>query len=261
MSKDLTRNEVATLFEDLKGKRILVTGASSGIGACIADLLGSYGAFVGVHYRSNEKGAIDIVNNIKKQGGRAEAFQGDLLHASVRANLIKSFIDAFGSIDVLVNNAGGVYGFKHFLELDEESWDDTFALDAKVPFFLAKSAFSFMKEQGGGKIINISSISAKYGGSPQTLHYGAAKAALDSLTIGLARAGAQYNILVNSVRGGFVDTPFHKKIGRSNLEDRIKLIPLKRAGQPIDIARMVLFLASSAGDYITGEVFTIAGGD
>ena len=118
-----------------------------------------------------------------------------------------------------------------------------------------------MKERGGGKFINISSVSAKYGGSPQTLHYGAAKAALDSLTIGLAHAGAQYNILVNSVRGGFVDTPFHKKIVRGDLEDRIKLIPLKRAGQPIDMARMVLFPASSAGDYITGEIFAIAGGD
>lgn len=249
------------MFEDLKGKRILVTGASSGIGACIANLFGAYGASVGVHYQSNKKGAMDTVSSINKQGGKAEAFQGDLLLASVRANLLKFFTDVFGGIDVLVNNAGGVYGAKHFLELDEKSWDDTLALNAKAPFFLAKSSFALMKEQGGGKIINISSISAKYGGSPQTLHYGAAKAALDSITIGLARAGAQYNILVNSVRGGFVDTPFHKKIGRSNLEDRIKLIPLKRAGQPIDIARMVLFLASSAGDYITGEIFTVAGGD
>ncbi len=249
------------MFEDLKGKRILVTGASSGIGAGTAELLGFYGAFVGVHYRSNQKDAMNIVSNIKRQGGKVEAFPGDLLHPSVRENLIKSFIDVFGGIDVLVNNAGGVYGAKHFLELDEESWDNTLALNAKAPFFLAKAAFPFMKEQGKGKIINISSISAKYGGSPQTLHYGAAKAALDSVTTGLARAGAPYNILVNSVRGGFVNTPFHKKIGRGDLEDRIKLIPLKRAGQPIDIARMVLFLASEAGDYITGEIFTVAGGD
>jgi 3-oxoacyl-[acyl-carrier protein] reductase len=249
------------LFEDLKGKRILVTGASSGIGACIADTLSSYGALVGVHYRGNKKDALNVVSKITRQGGKAELFQGDLLLASARANLLKSFTDAFGGIDVLVNNAGGVYGAKHFLELDEASWDDTFALNAKAPFFLARDAFSLMKEQGGGKIINISSISAKYGGSPQTLHYGAAKAALDSITIGLARAGAQYNILINSVRGGFIDTPFHKKMGRENLEHRIKLIPLKRAGQPIDIAGMVLFLAAETGDYITGEVFTVAGGD
>ncbi len=249
------------MFEDLKGKRVMVTGASSGIGACTADLFGSYGAIVGAHYRSSEKGAIDIVNNIKKRGGKAEAFPGDLLDTSVRENLLRAFIDAFGGIDVLVNNAGGVYGAKHFLELDEESWDNTFTLNVKSPFFLAKNAFAFMKERGGGRIINISSISAKYGGSPQTLHYGAAKAALESVTTGLARAGAQYNILVNSIRGGFVDTPFHDKIGRGDLKGRVKLIPLQRAGKPIDIARMVLFLASEAGNYITGEIFTVAGGD
>jgi len=249
------------LFERLNSARILVTGASSGIGACTAKLLGSYGACIGVHYHSNKEGAVAVAENICGQGGNAETFQGDLLSHSVRATLVKSFVSTFGGIDVLVNNAGGVYGAKNFLELDEESWDYTLALNAKAPFFLAKSAFSIMKEQGGGKIINISSISAKYGGSRQTLHYGAAKAALDSITVGLARAGAQYNILVNSVRGGLVDTPLHIKIGRDNLEDRIKLIPLKRAGQPIDIARMVLFLASEAGDYITGEIFTVAGGD
>ena len=249
------------MFEELKGKKILVTGASSGIGACVAELLGSYGAVIGVHYRGSEKEATEITNRIIKQGSRAKAFQGDLLQASVRKNLIKSFIDAFGRLDALVNNAGGVYGAKHFLELDEDSWDKTFALNAKAPFFLAREAFAMMKEQGGGKIINISSIAARYGGSPQTLHYGAAKAALDSQTAGLATAGAPNKILVNSIRAGFVKTPFHEKMGRGDLEDRIKLIPLKHAGKPIDIARMVLFLASEAGDYITGQIITVSGGD
>jgi 3-oxoacyl-[acyl-carrier protein] reductase len=254
--------EVMTaLFKDLKGKRVLVTGASSGIGASIAELFGSYNAVVGVHYRENKKDALAVMNNIANKGGKATLFPGDLLQPSVRANLLKSFTDTYGGIDVLVNNAGGVYGAKDFLKLDEESWDNTFTLNAKAPFFLAREAFAAMKKQGGGKIINISSISAKYGGSPVTMHYGAAKAALDSLTIGLARAGAPFNILVNSVRGGVVNTPFHQKMGRESLEERIKLIPLKRAGEPADIARMVLFLASEAGNYITGEVITIAGGD
>ncbi|OGN90483.1 MAG: hypothetical protein A2Z70_01030 [Chloroflexi bacterium RBG_13_48_17] len=249
------------LFEDLKGKRVLVTGASSGIGACIAEQLGSFGASVGVHYRGNKKGAQKVASNITKKGGKAALFEGDLLQSSTAVKLLKSFVASFGGIDVLVNNAGGVYGAKHFLELDEESWNNTLALNARAPFFLAREAFNIMKGQGGGKIINISSVSAKYGGSPQTIHYGAAKAALDSITVGLARAGAPYNILVNSVRGGFIDTPFHKKMGRENTTARIKLIPLKRAGQPADIAGMVLFLASKTGDYITGEVFTVAGGD
>ena len=164
---------------------------------------------------------------------------------------------------MLVNNAGGVYGARDVLTLDEESWDKTFALNTTASFFLARDAFLYMKNHGGGRIINISSISAKYGGSPTTIHYGAAKAALDAVTKGLAKAGAPYNILVNSVRGGVIDTPFHKKIHRDkkSLEERIKLIPLKRMGEPIDVARVVLFLASDAGSYITGEIFTVAGGD
>ena len=246
---------------DIKGKRVLITGASTGIGACTAELFASHGANVGIHYNKSEAKANDVLQRIKRHGGDATVLQADLLNSISCTKLVDSFIDRFGGIDVLVNNAGGIYGFRHFLELDEKSWDDTFTLNVKSSFFIAKEAFSFMKAHGGGKIVNISSISAKYGGSENSMHYGAAKAALDAITKGLSRAGTENNILVNSVRAGFVDTPFHKKIGRENIDDRIKLTPLKRAGEPIDIARMVLFLASEAGDYITGEVFTVAGGD
>ena len=246
---------------DVKGKRVLITGASTGIGACIAELFASHGANVGIHYNKSETEANDVLQRIKCHGGNATILQANLLSNSSYKKLVDSFIDTFGGIDVLVNNAGGIYGFKHFLELDEESWDDTFTLNVKSSFFIAKESFSFMRSHGGGKIINISSISAKYGGSENSMHYGAAKAALDAITKGLSRAGTEYNILVNSVRAGFVDTPFHKKIGRENIDERINLTPLKRAGEPIDIAKMVLFLASEAGDYITGETFTVAGGD
>lgn len=248
------------LFE-IKGKRVLITGASTGIGACTAELFASYGANVGIHYNKSETKANYVLQKIKNHGGNATILQANLLDSSSYKNLIDSFIDIYGGIDVLVNNAGGIYGFENFLFLNEESWDDTFTLNAKAPFFIAKEAFSSMKLHGGGKIINISSISAKYGGSENSMHYGAAKAALDAITKGLSRAGTEHNILVNSIRAGFVDTPFHKKIGRKNIEERIKLTPLKKAGEPIDIARMILFLASEAGDYITGEVFTVAGGD
>jgi NAD(P)-dependent dehydrogenase (short-subunit alcohol dehydrogenase family) len=145
--------------------------------------------------------------------------------------------------------------------LNETSWDRTFALNVKAPFFLAQQAFRQMQRDGGGKIINISSIAAKYGGSPSTTHYGAAKAALEAVTIGMARFGASHRILVNAIRAGFIETAFHRKIGRTNPAERLRLIPLKRAGQPIDVARLALFLVSEAGDYITGEVFTVSGGD
>ncbi len=251
------------MFESIRGKKVLVTGASSGIGWEIALLFANYGASVGIHYNKNKGKAIELQKKIIDTGGKAEVLKGDLLEEATRTSLVQSFVDTFGGIDVLINNAGGVFGNMQFLDMDEESWGRTLTLNATAPFFLSKNAFHFMKQHGGGRIINISSISAKYGGSVYTMHYGAAKAALEAVTKGLAKAGAPYNILVNSIRGGVIDTPLHTKISRDSIamEKRIALIPLKRMGMPQDIARMALFLASEAGDYITGEVFTVAGGD
>ena len=142
-----------------------------------------------------------------------------------------SFLEDFDGIDVLVNNAGWVFGNTHFLNLNPEDWDRTFALNTRAPFLLSRLAFRAMQEQDGGKIINISSVSAKYGGSAYTMHYGASKAALDALTVGLSRAGAEYGILVNSIRCGFINTAFHRKMGRTEADilKRTELIPLKRA--------------------------------
>ena len=252
------------LFETLKGKKVLVTGASSGIGASIARLFARYGAYVGLHYRSGEEQARSLLEDILGNSGKAEIFQGDLLEIETQQNLVKSFIRVFGGIDVLINNAGAVYDYVRFSELDEDSWDKTFTLNVKAPFYLSADAFDYMKEHRGGRIINISSVSVRYGSSAKGLHYTASKAALDSLTLGFSRAGAKHNILVNSIQCGVIDTPMHKRIEGYSEEDfkhRVSLIPLQRVGNPVDIARMALFLASEGGDFITGEIFAVAGGD
>lgn len=249
------------MFGDLADKRVLVTGASTGIGAATAKLFASYGAITGIHFGSSKMQAQAVAHEIAAEGGRCVLVQGDLRHARACPEIVREFVDKAGGIDVLVNNAGGVYGAAPLAELTEDAWDQTFALNVKAPFFLIQQVFPLFREQGGGKIINISSVSAKYGGGATTAHYGAAKAALDALTVGLARMGAPHRILVNSIRAGFVDTDFHRKMGRTSIEERVKLIPLKRAGRPEDIAPMAIFLASSAGDYVTGEIFTISGGD
>ena len=248
------------MFKSIRDRRVLITGASGGIGACMVLLFAEHGAVVGVHYHQGKEEADRLVREIEKNGGRGASFQADLT-AEAGETLIPSFIDRFGGIEVLINNAGAVFGSMDFLELDIESWEKTFQLNARAPFFLARQAFSHMKDHGGGKIINISSISAKYGGSAKTMHYGAAKAALEAITVGMSRAGAPHDILVNAIRGGFIDTPMHQKLGRGNLEKRIEMIPLKRAGKAEDVARMALFLASEGGDFITGEILTVAGGD
>lgn len=254
------------MFEGIKNKKVLITGASGGIGSCMAKLFASYGAWIGLHYRneSDKKEVVKILKEIQKKSGEAEIFQADFLDSNGRKNLVKSFIKRFGGIDVLINNAGAAFSYKHFSELDEKSWNNTFNLNVKAPFYLSGEAFNYMKEHGGGRIINISSANVKYGGSAKSFHYCAAKAALDTLSIGFAREGARYNILVNSIRCGVIDTPMRTKINgynEKNFKKRINLIPLRRIGQPIDIARMALFLASESGNFITGEIFTVAGGD
>ncbi len=251
------------MFDSIKGKSVLITGASTGIGAATAELFGQYGAKIGVHYRHNREKAETVASRIRQFSGEAELFQGDLLEESVRRNLVKDFVKAFGRIDILINNAGACYEYRHFSELNEEAWDKTVTLNAKAPFFLSRNAFEYMKENRWGRIINITSVAVKYGGA-NSLHYTASKGASDVLTVGFSREGCKYDILVNSIRCGVIDTSMHTRIDGYNEEQfqkRIDLIPLKRVGKPIDIARMALFLASDCGNFITGEIFSVAGGD
>lgn len=252
------------MFEDIKDKRVLITGASGGMGTNMAKLFADYGARLGLHCANNKEGAVRLLQEVRDKKREAEIFQADLTNSNERKDLIPSFVKKFGGLDILINNAGAIFDYQHFSELSEKSWDSTFNLNAKVPFYLTGNAFRYMQECGGGRIINISSVNVKYGGSTKSLHYVAAKAALDNLTVGFAREGAKYNILVNSIRCGFIDTPMRAKVGgysEENARERVRMIPLQRMGQPIDIARMALFLASEAGNFITGEIFTVAGGD
>jgi 3-oxoacyl-[acyl-carrier protein] reductase len=164
-------------------------------------------------------------------------------------------------LDGLVNNAGAVIGAVPFTELDESAWGQTFLLNAESPFFLAQAAFKHMQKAGEGRIVNISSVGVKFGGSPRTLHYSAAKAALEAVTLSLAKAGAAHHILVNAIRPGVIATSFHTVKSKQEWDARVQLIPLKRAGSPLDVARMVLYLLSSGGDFITGQVFAVSGGE
>jgi len=249
------------MFRGISGKKVLVTGASGGIGSQIAALFSAGGAVVGVHYYRNRESAVGLVKQIEQDGGTASLFQADLADQPAHNTLIPDFLSRFGHIDVLVNNAGANLGNIHFLDLEPSSWERTFNLNCAAPFFLARQAFQQMASHGGGRIINITSVSAKYGGSVQSMHYAAAKGALETITLGLAKAGAPHSVLVNAVQAGFVQSAFHDKAPKPDLEERIRMIPLQRAGTPLDIARLVLYLSSEGGDYITGQVFPVTGGD
>ena len=249
------------MFREIKNKKILVTGASSGIGAAIAKLFIEHGAVVGLHYLKNKEGAENIQKSAAK--GMAEIFQGDLLEENSRKQLVPEFIRKFGGIDVLINNAGACHEYKHFSGITEAEWDKMFDLHAKAPFYLTRSAFVHMEKQKWGRIINISTIATEHAGA-NNMHYYSSKTAADAFTKGFAKEGVANNILVNTIRCGVIDTPMRTKISGYDEErflKRVAMIPLKRAGKPLDIARLVLFLASECGDFMTGETFTVAGGE
>lgn len=249
------------MFDQIQGSRVLVTGASSGIGASVAELFSSFGAVVGLHYNVSEQKAVQISEQLIQKGGEVHLLQGDLSDYSVSTNLVSRFVEKTGGINVLINCAGAIIGFEHFLEVSTEDWNTTLALNLTAPFLISREAFRYMKDHGGGKIIMISSIAAKFGGSDTSVHYGAAKAGLEAVTRSLSRAGAPCQILVNTVRAGVIDTPLHEKIGRRSMKERISKIPLQRAGRPGEVAMVCLFLASEHGDFITGEIYNITGGD
>lgn len=249
--------------DDLNGAGVLVTGASGGIGSAIALAFGQQGAIVGVHYNTKQKKAEALADNIERAGGRALLLQADLLDVSQRDCLVGDFFDKAGRLDVLVNNAGAASRYSPFSELEDQDWDHAFSLNAKAPFKLATEAARRMDQQGGGRIINISTTAVKYAGE-NSMHYTASKAALEMIGNTLAKWGALRNILVNTIRCGLIDSGMGDSLSGYSEEayrKRLALIPVGRAGLPDEVAALALFLASADARFVTGEIWAVAGGD
>ena len=244
----------------LDDKRVLVTGAYSGIGRAMAQRFAANGARVGVHYASGRAAAEQLVAEIRSAGGRAEALEADLMTPAGRAGLVPEFVARFGGLDVLVNNAGRLP--RHdFLEIDDAALANVLSINLVAPFFLAQRAFAHMREHGGGRIINVSSVTIKWGGAPNTTHYSITKGGLEVLTVALAQLGAPHHILVNTLRPGFTDSPMNAAMPAAAFEARVARLPLKRAVRPDEVAQIALYLASSAADAITGQTFSVTAGD
>lgn len=240
----------------LRNKNVLITGSSSGIGASIARKFAEYGANIGIHYSKKEKSAFELANELVKFS-KIEIYQQDF--SSNDLDLIDRFVNDFKTIDVLVNNAGIVSPIS-FLDMSIKDFDEIFNINSRAPFILSRDAFKHMKKNKFGRIINISSIAVKYGrGRNDCIQYAASKSTLETLTVGLAKMGAKFNILVNCIRPGVILTDIQKK--RENLEERIKMIPVQRAGKVEEISNFVAYLASDKGNFITGQTFTISGGE
>ncbi len=245
----------------LKNKYVLVTGASSGIGFQIAKDFLLEGAFVGVHYCNNLKGAKRLLKYAKNK--QCKIFKSDFSSSKEVSALWNEFILwSKGHIDVLVNNASFVK-FISFENLSGEDWDKTFQVNLKTAFQLSRSAFPIMSKKKNGRIINISSGGWKYGGNKNTFHFGASKAALEALTMAFAKIGAPHNVLVNAIRPGATETPGHlqRYPNTSDFSARANLVPLKRMAKPSEISNAVLFLASSKSSFITNTIINVTGGE
>lgn len=241
----------------LKDKVAIVTGAGQGIGKGIALALAKEGAKVVVSDISDK--IHDVVKEINSLGSEALAAKADVSNNKDTEEMVKSTINKFGRIDILVNNAG-VYPMKLLADMKEEDWDRVIDINLKGVFNCTKSVLSKMIEQKGGSIVNISSIAGAVIGYPNLVHYSASKGGVLGFTRAAALELAQYKIRVNAIAPGAIETPGTKVTGDEMLKQLEQMIPLKRIGQPEDIANLVVFLASEDSSYITGQQIVVDGG-
>ncbi|HLC32120.1 MAG TPA: SDR family NAD(P)-dependent oxidoreductase [Candidatus Nanoarchaeia archaeon] len=233
--------------EGLKGKVAIVTGGAKGIGKGIADLFASQGANV-------------VVADLSEEKTKHLFVKCDISNAKDCQNLVKQTLQKFGALHILINNAG-IYPFVSLTDMTEEQWDKVIAVNLKGTFNCTKAALSHLQQKKYGKIVNIASIAGAVIGYANLSHYCATKAGIMGFTRATALELAPYNIQVNAIAPGGIRTPGVDAVMDKKSEEAFaKSVPEKRMGTPEDIAQAVLFLASDAASYITGQLLVVDGG-
>tara|TARA_Y100001960_G_scaffold260510_1_gene280967 strand:+ start:364 stop:1119 length:756 start_codon:yes stop_codon:yes gene_type:complete len=243
---------------ELDGKTALVTGASRGIGKAIAIELANMGADVLINYNSSERLAKEVMEACQKIGVRSQIYKADTSVSSDVNEMFEKAESDFESIDILVNNAG-VVNDRLLLRMTEEQWDQVINVDLKGPFLCTQRAVKTMLKKRWGRIINISSIVALGGNAGQS-NYAAAKAGLSGLTKTAAQEFASRDITINIVAPGFINTDITNSLSEKLREATLNRVPMRRAGEPEEVASLVGFLCSKNSAYITGQLFCIDGG-
>lgn len=250
---------MSALF-DLRGKVAIITGASRGIGQTIAETYAEAGAKVVLSSRKQES-LDEAAAAIKAKGGEALGIAAHNGEKAALQGLVKSAVDAYGKVDILVNNAATNPHFGMMLDAEDSMWQKTFEVNIMGNVWLTQAVVPVMRANGGGKIVNIASINGLRPGRMQGV-YSATKAAVINLTQTLAMELAVDNIHVNAIAPGLVKTKFAKAIWENEmiLNSILDRTPLRRIGEPEDIAGIALFLASPASNFATGQVFVVDGG-
>lgn len=244
------------------GKSVLVTGGSSGIGAAVAQSFGAAGARVAVHYAHNREAAESVASIIRQAGGQAITLAGDLLERSVPEQLVTQTVEAFGGLDIQINNAGDMFGRRTLAQASDADFDRVVGLNVHAAFAICRSAAPVMRRAGRGSMINTTSIAARTGGGEGVGLYGAAKAFVSTMTRVLAREMAPHGVRVNGVAPGVILTDFHARNSTpEQLEGARRGIPMGRLGTSDECVGAYLFLADDLlSGYITGQIIEVNGG-
>lgn len=242
----------------LEGKNVIITGASRGIGKGIAQVFAQHGANVAFTYASSQQPALDLEKELKGLGVNAKAYQSNAADFGQSQELVNEVIKDFGSVDVLINNAG-ITKDNLLMRISEDDFDQVIEINLKSVFNMTKAVQRAMLKQRHGSIINMSSVVGVKGNAGQT-NYAASKAGIIGFSKSVALELGSRNIRCNSIAPGFIETEMTGKLDEATVESWRNAIPLKRGGTPEDVANACVFLASDLSSYVTGQTLHVDGG-
>ncbi len=246
---------------EFQGSTALVTGASNGIGAETALLLGEAGAFVMIHYNKDREQAEQQLSRIRAAGGDGAVLQADLTGMPGCRDLIRQVRATGRTVDILVNNAGSLIKRTPILQFTEELWDEVMNLNLTTAFFLMQAVLPGMAEKKRGAIVNVGSVAGRNGGGIGASAYSTAKAAISTLTRSVAKEFSSQGIRVNCVSPGTIDTNYHRTFStRAMLDSVAAATPMGRLGTPREVAEVIVFLCSCRSNFIQGQTIEVNGG-